>query len=307
MPERGLQRATGGRRGAARAAPPPTGSTGPRPAGRAPARAGRGGLGPHRATGWPAWTPGPGGELGERRLVRRQLAADDGGDDAAGGRADGWSRTAAGRRGRRRDRRVRGRLPGWPGSPPGSLAYAAIEAVRSLELGLPRLGLEAGRYVAAGVIAGAGLYQLTRPQGRVPAPLPRPPDVPQRALAARPPGRAADGRRARRLCVGCSWALMAALFALGVMSLTWMAVVAALIAAERLLPGAMRPAAVAVVLVALGAWCRAGARRGARPDGAWVRDGDGRAIDQAPTASAPDDRARPGRWTLPAVRCRSPT
>jgi predicted metal-binding membrane protein len=37
-------------------------------------------------------------------------------------------------------------------------------------------------------------------------------------------------------CVGCCWALMAALFALGVMSIFWMAFVAALIAAEKLLP-----------------------------------------------------------------------
>ena len=37
-------------------------------------------------------------------------------------------------------------------------------------------------------------------------------------------------------CVGCCWALMAALFALGVMSIGWMAFIAALIAAEKLLP-----------------------------------------------------------------------
>jgi predicted metal-binding membrane protein len=37
-------------------------------------------------------------------------------------------------------------------------------------------------------------------------------------------------------CVGCCWALMAALFALGVMSVSWMAFVAAIIAAEKALP-----------------------------------------------------------------------
>jgi predicted metal-binding membrane protein len=37
-------------------------------------------------------------------------------------------------------------------------------------------------------------------------------------------------------CVGCCWALMAALFALGVMSILWMAVIAALITIEKLLP-----------------------------------------------------------------------
>jgi predicted metal-binding membrane protein len=37
-------------------------------------------------------------------------------------------------------------------------------------------------------------------------------------------------------CVGCCWALMVALFALGVMSIGWMAFIAALIAIEKLLP-----------------------------------------------------------------------
>ena len=37
-------------------------------------------------------------------------------------------------------------------------------------------------------------------------------------------------------CVGCCWALMASFFALGVMSVVWMAVVAALIAIEKTLP-----------------------------------------------------------------------
>ena len=37
-------------------------------------------------------------------------------------------------------------------------------------------------------------------------------------------------------CVGCCWALMASLFALGIMSVGWMAFVAALIAAEKIVP-----------------------------------------------------------------------
>jgi predicted metal-binding membrane protein len=37
-------------------------------------------------------------------------------------------------------------------------------------------------------------------------------------------------------CVGCCWALMASLFALGIMSIAWMAFVASLIAAEKTLP-----------------------------------------------------------------------
>ena len=37
-------------------------------------------------------------------------------------------------------------------------------------------------------------------------------------------------------CIGCCWALMAGLFALGVMSIVWTAFVAGLIAFEKLVP-----------------------------------------------------------------------
>jgi predicted metal-binding membrane protein len=44
------------------------------------------------------------------------------------------------------------------------------------------------------------------------------------------------GARHGAWCIGCCWALMASLFALGVMSVVWMAFVAALIAVEKTLP-----------------------------------------------------------------------
>jgi predicted metal-binding membrane protein len=44
------------------------------------------------------------------------------------------------------------------------------------------------------------------------------------------------GARNGAWCVGCCWALMASLFALGVMSIVWMAVVAGIIAVEKTLP-----------------------------------------------------------------------
>jgi predicted metal-binding membrane protein len=54
-------------------------------------------------------------------------------------------------------------------------------------------------------------------------------------------------------CIGCCWGLMASLFALGLMSLTWMIVVAGLIAVEKLLPSkALANHLVASVLVVLG-------------------------------------------------------
>src|SRR5256714_6154029 len=54
-------------------------------------------------------------------------------------------------------------------------------------------------------------------------------------------------------CVGCCWALMAALFALGVMSIGWMAFIAALIAIEKLLPWkAVANRGIAALLLVLG-------------------------------------------------------
>ncbi|HEX3621904.1 MAG TPA: DUF2182 domain-containing protein [Acidimicrobiales bacterium] len=54
-------------------------------------------------------------------------------------------------------------------------------------------------------------------------------------------------------CVGCCWALMASLFALGIMSVTWMAVVAGFIAIEKTLPWrSVATRGTAVVLLLLG-------------------------------------------------------
>jgi predicted metal-binding membrane protein len=54
-------------------------------------------------------------------------------------------------------------------------------------------------------------------------------------------------------CVGCCWALMASLFALGIMSVTWMALAGGLIAVEKLLPWRrVATYAVATILLVLG-------------------------------------------------------
>jgi predicted metal-binding membrane protein len=54
-------------------------------------------------------------------------------------------------------------------------------------------------------------------------------------------------------CVGCCWALMASFFALGIMSVVWMAVVAGLIALEKTLPWRrVATYGTAAVLLALG-------------------------------------------------------
>lgn len=137
---------------------------------------------------------------------------------------------------------VAGYLAAWLAA--GLLAYAASDAVRSLRFGFLAWG-DAGRYIAAGVIAAAGLYQLTPAKN---ACLRRCRDH-RMILREQRGGALGIGIEYGGFCVGCSWAIMAALFALGVMSLTWMAVIAALIIAERVLP---RPAPLAVGLVLAG-------------------------------------------------------
>jgi predicted metal-binding membrane protein len=89
----------------------------------------------------------------------------------------------------------------------------------------------AGAYVAGGAILAAGVYQLTPLKNaclrRCRSPL---------GYVMRGRGALTTGAEHGLYCVGCCWALMAALFALGVMSLFWMGVLAAVIFVEKVLP-----------------------------------------------------------------------
>jgi predicted metal-binding membrane protein len=131
----------------------------------------------------------------------------------------------------------------------GVLAYALIDGVRALEPGF--LAWErAGRYVAGAVVVLAAAYELTPAKGRS---LRRCRDA---GLLRRRQGLAGAvtmGAEQGAFCIGCSGALMAALFALGVMSIAWMLVIAALVAIEKLLPWRLAATGVtAAVLAVLG-------------------------------------------------------
>ena len=68
-------------------------------------------------------------------------------------------------------------------------------------------------------------------------------------------GPSAMGAEHGAYCVGCCWGLMLVLFALGVMSLAWMVVVAALIFAQKVLPrGELLARVFAVAFIAIGVW-----------------------------------------------------
>jgi predicted metal-binding membrane protein len=93
-----------------------------------------------------------------------------------------------------------------------------------------------GRWVAAATLVLAAVYELTPLKdvclGKCRSPL----GFLLGSWRAGPLGALQMGAKNGAWCVGCCWALMASLFALGIMSLVWMAVVAALIAAEKTLP-----------------------------------------------------------------------
>jgi predicted metal-binding membrane protein len=90
-----------------------------------------------------------------------------------------------------------------------------------------------GRWLSAGVLILAAAYELTPIKRAFLARCRRSPaEAPSHAHY----GAIVEGMSAGLCCLGCSWALMAALFALGVMSLTWMAFVAVLVSFEKLAP-----------------------------------------------------------------------
>jgi predicted metal-binding membrane protein len=94
----------------------------------------------------------------------------------------------------------------------------------------------AGRWIAAATLLVAAAYELTPLKdvclGKCRSPLGALLGSWRGGLR----GAVSMGTKNGAWCVGCCWALMASLFALGVMSLVWMAFVAALIAAEKLVP-----------------------------------------------------------------------
>jgi predicted metal-binding membrane protein len=94
----------------------------------------------------------------------------------------------------------------------------------------------AGRWVAGGILVAAALYELSPLKSVCLAKCRSPLGFLLGSWRGGLSGALQMGTRHGAWCVGCCWALMAALFALGVMSIAGMAFLAALIAAEKTLP-----------------------------------------------------------------------
>jgi predicted metal-binding membrane protein len=126
-----------------------------------------------------------------------------------------------------------GYLATWAGVGVVAFAVAAVGArVDGNVLAWDR----AGRWVAGATLVVAAVYELTPLKdvclGKCRSPL-------GFLLGSWRGGRLGAlrmGAKHGAWCTGCCWALMASLFALGVMSLVWMAFVAGVIAVEKVLP-----------------------------------------------------------------------
>ena len=111
----------------------------------------------------------------------------------------------------------------------------------------------AGPYLAGGIVCGAAIYQLTPLKDVCLRHCRSPFAFLMQHWHAGRLGSLRMGVVHGGWCIGCCWALMAALFALGVMSLGWMAFIAALIAVEKLLPWkTFANRGIAVLLLVLG-------------------------------------------------------
>jgi predicted metal-binding membrane protein len=150
---------------------------------------------------------------------------------------------------------IAGYLVAWTAY--GLLAYAIFRALRSAHIHALSWHAD-GPLIAGGAIAAAGLYQLS-PLKRICLRHCRSPM--SYVLGGWRPGwwgAVRMGLEHGAFCVGCCWGLMLILFALGVMSIVWMLVVAGLILAEKALPFGERLSRVlAVAFVAIGIWVAA--------------------------------------------------
>jgi predicted metal-binding membrane protein len=112
-----------------------------------------------------------------------------------------------------------------------------------------------GPMLAGGIVVAAGFYQLSSLKQACLRHCASPLGFFMRRWRFGSLGAVRMGIEHGVLCIGCCWGLMLVLFAVGVMSLFWMSLLAAVMFAEKVLPsGAQLAKPLAVALLALGVW-----------------------------------------------------
>jgi predicted metal-binding membrane protein len=143
---------------------------------------------------------------------------------------------------------VAGYLLTWAAA--GALAYT-VGALAARLPGEPLAWDRAGRLVAGVTLLVAAAYELTPLKDVCLSRCRSPLGTLLGGWRDGPRGALRMGARNGAWCVGCCWALMASLFALGVMSLAWSALVAGLIAVEKTLPARRAATYATAALLAL--------------------------------------------------------
>jgi predicted metal-binding membrane protein len=130
---------------------------------------------------------------------------------------------------------VAGYLGAWGGF---SLAAAAAQdALQRLGVLAPMAMATSAKWLAAGILIAAGLYQLSPLKEACLAHCRSPAQFLSRHYRPGAMGALRMGAIHGAFCLGCCWLLMALLFVGGVMNLAWIALLALLVAGEKLLPG----------------------------------------------------------------------
>ncbi|HET7708487.1 MAG TPA: DUF2182 domain-containing protein [Sphingomicrobium sp.] len=116
------------------------------------------------------------------------------------------------------------------------LLFSLIAAVAQQVLTGPSMALDSA--LAQGIVlVAAGIYQLTPLKAACLRQCRSPAHFISRHWRAGALGAARLGTLHGAYCVGCCWLLMAVLFVGGVMNFAWIALLTALVAAEKLVPG----------------------------------------------------------------------
>ncbi|MDC7786445.1 DUF2182 domain-containing protein [Rhodoplanes sp. TEM] len=138
------------------------------------------------------------------------------------------------------------------------LAFALVAA--ALQAGLARLALldpamaSASPLFSGAVFVGAGVYQFSPLKYACVTRCQRPFPFFLLHWTSRAGGVVRLGMRQGLLCLGCCWAMMLVMFAVGVMNVVWMALLGIVMGAEKIAVTTRFSKAIGVVFLAIGAW-----------------------------------------------------
>ena len=140
----------------------------------------------------------------------------------------------------------------WAGF--GLAAYLVYRGIGLADLGVLSWDQD-GRWFAGGAVALAGVFELSPLKHTCLRHCRSPLHYLLGGWRSGRLGALAMGAEHGAYCVGCCWGLMVILFALGVMSLTWMAIVTGFVFVQKVLPAnVFADRAFACALIACGLW-----------------------------------------------------